>query len=1752
MKNTTKILVLILSLAVIFGALVLVTSADGNVARIGDTEYSTLSDAIAAAQSGDTITLIADASVAMETKEKDDTNEKGETVKVYDPDNSAVTIGKNLTIDLGGYKLTTACGFIVIGNYEFTITGEGEILYNNSAESARMIYASSNEKGNPIVTVSGTGKGITVNTNPIRKPNLFEMHNAELNVKNADIITAPGYEWTFTVFDIYGSSTLNFYNSSVNSTAQGPIPANNNQSKIKTTRVIHLHDTSVANIKYVDILANHTVIDIENTSGRTIDGRENVICNIENSYIANKYRSDKEDVYAFGIATSKLNGDIVIKNSELLAGYRIFSFMGGNGIHCYNTQLFLLAAREGACITRSNDVYLYDGSELLIYPDNISATPVSNGEKAFVYLAPGARVRRHKDTRDASIKLWDPETDATYDATYNGKNGAETVVAKNGELTFLRDPYTYRSPYVVGEYGTSLPVSDIVEVYEDVYTMYNGNVLKSEISEETQSYYQWGLANFGLANWFNFGGKVTVATRAENNNSANTCLRYEVLSGSTHSSQTGRTTNMMFGRPPQQGIDVFDENYKVFVVESGFATDTGSFLPFYYDLHVRDEKSGDTHDMIGLIAISVDADGTARTSTGIGVNETKAYTDGRWNTVQYVIYKYDEKGNSIDQGMVYAYLNGVLIGYGKAYDGNSNGTSYLFGPRYDLKSVNNITNEYSLLIDDVVIKALCNEIAPEGAAGRGDYAHDSSYFTNGVKLGSTSFSDVNEAIAEAGRLGTVAQLEGTAYANKAITNSGTAVANGYELKAYEGSGAAFDTTYVGGAPAAYTFGEKYADDKYKVTVTWDNTGKTSTLYPGQIPLVQDEKDGIPDYTNFVADVHVGWTADKWTDGEPSEFGLYNFTYLTVSDIDKITDKAVLMTAIIEESKPMTAVLIGTDGNYKGFTTSTELCKEGSMFYDFAPGYTLKLLQNVNASYSITLGAGTYTVDLNDFILWTPDSNGAFHLSTDASTELIIENGTISSAESIVELSEAAGASAEHSVQFNNVTFYTDTTDTLILIRVKPTAWNGKSASLNIKFNKCKFDYSKPDNDVTILSDSVGAVKSTMEFYGGNLTTQNVDELYIIAGQSDNDSYKFCKDDTGVRTTLTFGYTESAPTVKFMTDEGEKPIVFVDDGNYAKFNINGSVTYMLSDVVEKKYGMVPEAKKDASFLIFYGDYYLGSDDSFYNANGKVRSLLSAIDGPCRGKTVVILLNVDDHAIDKSYENLAQIDGTLLLDLDGRTLSATKDQKFFMAVSKSFQGTLSHTTVKVIGGTLLTNNASAVGLTTHWDTGSSGHFMYDGTKPYSFIFEDVTFGAVEGMGYNKAIETTLYDDRHTDGKKKLTNFEAVFNGCVFNMPESGILFDFLAGDNTIDGETVNFSHYITSSVTVNGGTIDMGSVGTEKLNGIMQVHSTNPGTHKLNFTLDENGKYTYASFAGEVGAPTATFYDEELELGFIKANAEKTLYTLAPTVLKQYSTKMSITLAASLEMNIYVPVLYTASLELDGKTYTDLTGIKRATVGGVEYYVFTVKLSAPEAASEVKLTSSITIKNYSTNGTFTFSIPKYATKVINNQSRTEAEKTLVKDVIAYIRDAYTYFGKDAAAITALNTILDGYNRTAPADTSNKSTITNEYIKEATFNLTATPAVRFTLADGKNVGAFSFYVGEKYVPFKIGDGYVELYLYAYQMCEEIKCYYNGTSIGAYHISSYYEWAEGQTAVYPKLPELVISFWKYALSAKEYANAE
>ena len=120
--------------------------AEGNVAKIGDTEYATLADAISAANEGDTIVLIDNVS-----------------------DISTLYIEKNITIDLDGHTISTA--YCEVGKHYYAIYNWASLTINDSAGTGKISsrgidnYGSLTINGGTYETIDSGNGGAAVYNN---------------------------------------------------------------------------------------------------------------------------------------------------------------------------------------------------------------------------------------------------------------------------------------------------------------------------------------------------------------------------------------------------------------------------------------------------------------------------------------------------------------------------------------------------------------------------------------------------------------------------------------------------------------------------------------------------------------------------------------------------------------------------------------------------------------------------------------------------------------------------------------------------------------------------------------------------------------------------------------------------------------------------------------------------------------------------------------------------------------------------------------------------------------------------------------------------------------------------------------------------------------------------------------------------------------------------------------------------------------------------------------------------------------------------------------------------------------------------------------------------------------------------------------------------------------------------------------------------------------------------------------------------
>jgi len=320
-------------------------------AKIGETEYATIEDAITKAADGAIITLLADNG------------------------NVVVTSGKNITIDLGGYKITS------INNSGTLILKNGSIIYGllNRAinNSGTMVVDGVNLNGNDSSahTVYNNGNITFKNSNF----NVFiDEYTGFLN--NAENATATIESGTYTSDDLFENNGTMIINGGT-----WIITSNNTTNVNKGTLTINNGTFNAEDTNFVDNIRGHLIV-----NGGTFIG-EGGVENYDPSYVNNT--TGIESIIDINGGTFNVT-DMAFGNTAFSA-YSIINFNNGTvnsttteyvfGDYGDNNKINIY----GGIITanNANGIFLDGGNVLTIGKDDgtVNATsPVIDIRKGYV------------------------------------------------------------------------------------------------------------------------------------------------------------------------------------------------------------------------------------------------------------------------------------------------------------------------------------------------------------------------------------------------------------------------------------------------------------------------------------------------------------------------------------------------------------------------------------------------------------------------------------------------------------------------------------------------------------------------------------------------------------------------------------------------------------------------------------------------------------------------------------------------------------------------------------------------------------------------------------------------------------------------------------------------------------------------------------------------------------------------------------------------------------------------------------------------------------------------------------------------------------------------------------------------------------------------------------------------------------------------------------------------------------------------
>ena len=778
MKKLWKPLVLILSVALVIGALTMIVSAEGNVAKVGDTEYATLAEALDAAPADATVTLLADVTVS-----------------------ETYTLTKNVTIDLGGKTLTTTVSEAFIEETDglsFSIVGNGKI-----EAAGRVVRA---EKTDAYFAIIGDEKGITINHSATKSGGLVQANGGTYRFENFTLTSDSQY----IILSIGDNSKVDLINLNVKA------EKGNKDSKC----FINASGTSTIHMSYCRVVTMGTSI----FGIGSHDVRNEDFLTVKSSVLEAKYHAtNKSSAHVFYNGYGSCASDIVVEDSYLNANTRLnikFSVNQSalilrNTTYCYNGMAgtffrdFNVKLEEGSSLIGTHQTYADQtkilGSEFYGDPKEGNPSPLVVGDNTNVnmIISEGARF-----DAGAYKKL------VSRIGSYVDSSGADVEVEyyADGQVVFPDGSSPYNSEtygFVYDPAGNPGAPYVLVKIEE-------GASLPKMPDLGTLITYDANASALGAYNGVSTYGNISYLMAGECGMVNNTAWRY-ISNGAINSN--GKAPNFFFGK--KGGVN--QELYNVFVTDFDIGADIGGgFVPTNISMHQRNDNltSGDKNRSISFLIL--DEDGTIKGNalkiadaegTLVASEVSLKLNVGEWAHVTIVT------DTTPNRGMAYVYVNGTYMGQKQGYTADD---AYIFGPRFDVTMAGAKTIGNSLYMDNVNVRAY-GDLSVEGAEQvevndlgasyliGGGKAWNSGAVGNAVaaKVANVAFADVEEAIAASASSGVTVSLNKNIGYEQTVVSEGKIYANGYEISLSEESLSA-NVIYDGDKTFLYDFSKKYS------------------------------------------------------------------------------------------------------------------------------------------------------------------------------------------------------------------------------------------------------------------------------------------------------------------------------------------------------------------------------------------------------------------------------------------------------------------------------------------------------------------------------------------------------------------------------------------------------------------------------------------------------------------------------------------------------------------------------------------------------------------------------------------------------------------------------------------------------------------------------------------------------------------------------------------------------------------------------
>lgn len=748
------------------------------------------------------------------------------------------------------------------------------------------------------------------------------------------------------------------------------------------------------------------------------------------------------------------------------------------------------------------------------------------------------------------------------------------------------------------------------------------------------------------------------------------------------------------------------------------------------------------------------------------------------------------------------------------------------------------------------------------------------------------------------------------------------------------------------------------------------------------------------------------------------------------------------------------------------------------------------------------------------------------------------------------------ANKRFEVSFTNVTFGLSSGSSLGNYMINYShSTTSVAAPFYLSYNDCIFDFetNKSSSAMTLFgswSDTHYA-KSTISINGGLIKLGSATNITIAKTDGAYGSTITFAKYNGEYTALTFsGSTVTAEAIN--TDAGEMKFVKVSDGNYTL----GSVKNPYGSDIPQNYGYAEAyplvvLDQDGKFIAAYNKLN-GSNNGALSKIAYTHLTKNGWDEANQkwtGTTTgIIMLLRRDYVLgtEEYFNNLGHVQGTIIFDLCGHSITQQSGSKDYSLFNLNSKGWSSAAGAKVFPTTLTVKNGSinmyantVVGMAC-WDSIGGGTIA---KKKFTVNFDGVKFGLTKGATLTNLLITT---GKQTDTPGADAPFFITFNDCEY---------DLVTNSNgktvTLFNNNASAAKYVSCNLKINGGTVKANNASLVKF---WTLDTT--GTSTVAFGCGSNGYLKLELPSGKL-APASAFPTANGDYVFVKTadDGDFVTYTLGQESLTDIKPKVSITLYSDFVYNIYIPKTAMITKVMLGGEEITLSDYEIVTVDGADYYKVTKTFAAKEAAGEFELLISVTL-NDGRVGTskWTLGIIKYLENLLGDNTVSAEEKTLVQDILAYIKAAYTYFKVDGADAVGnkIDSILGDYEREA-LDLGT-AVNTTEGLSDVTVVLGAEVAFKFIPEDPSDADKFVFTQNGRALKSEVVTTDTETYIlvttFAYGITDTVsytaKVSDTVTYTGSFNLKAYYDYVSGEGM--SDVVAILDALWQYSKSAESY----